>query len=363
MNGHLRHFEDLPLYVTEEHVISFLRSLLDVSRLQITIKVDSAPSTFAGIDPQDGQFFVAKKSLFNKEPILYKAKQDIYSDVDGDLAKKLLWALVYLKELKIKKNILQGDLLYTRDMIKKEDILGRLRITFQGNTLIYAADPASRIARDIQKSKIGIGLHTFYSGPSVQSLRVRFSVPKGSFTPSWKVWTPNLRVDISDSQFPRDMIKKCIMLIEGSQGTVSRISASKVGAAIEKYHNSLVRDGNITQNSHKYNEDLKQYPEFAKYASGVSDNDLQRLFEIRNLMRDIKDEIISSLKDSGKSALSDLEVYVRKKDGTLIETDHEGYVVVAQGMEPIKFVHRLGFSRYNFDDENMTRGWEKKSRQ
>ena len=47
----------------------------------MTVKWDGAPAIFAGIDPEDGKFFVAKKSVFNVEPKLYKSVAEI--DADG----------------------------------------------------------------------------------------------------------------------------------------------------------------------------------------------------------------------------------------------------------------------------------------
>ena len=57
--------------------INFLRALRDMlsgvtsSKVNISVKWDGAPSIFAGTDPRDGRFFVAKKSIFNKNPKVY----------------------------------------------------------------------------------------------------------------------------------------------------------------------------------------------------------------------------------------------------------------------------------------------------
>ena len=48
-----------------------------------------APAVFAGQDPRDGKFFVAKKGIFNKNPKVYKTDADIDNDTSGDLNKKL----------------------------------------------------------------------------------------------------------------------------------------------------------------------------------------------------------------------------------------------------------------------------------
>ena len=58
--------------------INFLRSLRDMlagnadAGVNVSVKWDGAPAIFAGTDPSDGQFFVAKKGVFNKNPKVYK---------------------------------------------------------------------------------------------------------------------------------------------------------------------------------------------------------------------------------------------------------------------------------------------------
>ena len=70
--------------------INFLQSLRDMlsgsarSSVNMTVKWDGAPAIFAGIDPSDGKFFVAKKSVFNVSPKLYKTDAEIDEDLSGD---------------------------------------------------------------------------------------------------------------------------------------------------------------------------------------------------------------------------------------------------------------------------------------
>ena len=54
----------------------------------MTVKWDGAPAIFAGIDPDDGKFFVAKKSVFNVNPKLYKSNEEIDEDLSGTLNSK-----------------------------------------------------------------------------------------------------------------------------------------------------------------------------------------------------------------------------------------------------------------------------------
>ena len=108
-NLHLEHIEDEILNNGVEGgraAIRFIQSLRDMlagtstSKVNMTVKWDGAPAIFAGIDPSDGQFFVAKKSVFNKNPILYKKQSDI--DVGGYLGEAFSTALSEFSKLGIK---------------------------------------------------------------------------------------------------------------------------------------------------------------------------------------------------------------------------------------------------------------------
>ena len=69
--------------------INFLRSLRDMlagtakSKVNVSVKWDGAPAIFCGTDPSDGKFFVAKKGIFNKNPMVYKTNADIDADTVG----------------------------------------------------------------------------------------------------------------------------------------------------------------------------------------------------------------------------------------------------------------------------------------
>ena len=109
-NLHLEHIEDeiLNYGITGGRAsINFIQSLRDMlagtssGSVNMTVKWDGAPAIFAGIDPSDGQFFVAKKSVFNVNPKLYKKESEI--DVSGSLKEKFAIALQEFKKLWIEK--------------------------------------------------------------------------------------------------------------------------------------------------------------------------------------------------------------------------------------------------------------------
>ena len=79
-NTHMTHAEDAIIDggVAGTRVgIDHLRALRDMlagnskSSVNISVKWDGAPAVFAGTDPSDGKFFVAKKGIFNKNPKVY----------------------------------------------------------------------------------------------------------------------------------------------------------------------------------------------------------------------------------------------------------------------------------------------------
>jgi hypothetical protein len=107
------------------------------TKSKLSTKWDGAPAIFAGQDPRDGNFFVAKKGIFAKNPKIYKSAAEIDAEMSGDLADKMKAALRYLPELGI-KGVIQGDFLFSKEDIKNEVIDGQKYTTFHPNTIIYA---------------------------------------------------------------------------------------------------------------------------------------------------------------------------------------------------------------------------------
>ena len=181
-NTHMTHIEDKVLYggVTgTRDAILALRSLRDMMKGNhsgnVSVKWDGAPAIFAGIDPRDGKFFVAKKGIFNKNPKVYKTNADIDADASGDLAEKLKESLKYFSGLGI-KGVIQGDLLFTKSDLKSETIDGVDYVTFHPNKIVYAVEKDSKDAEEIRKAKIGVVWHTSYIGDSFENMRASYGV-------------------------------------------------------------------------------------------------------------------------------------------------------------------------------------------
>lgn len=178
-NTHMTHIEDKVIYGgvkgTREAIMA-LRSLRDMLKGKhngnVSVKWDGAPAIFAGIDPSDGRFFVAKKGIFNKNPKVYKTPADVDADTSGDLADKLKVALRELPALGI-KGVVQGDFLYGPGDVKTTKIDGESYVTFHPNTIVYAVPSSSAGAASIKKSKIGIVWHTTYKGDTFSTMQLR----------------------------------------------------------------------------------------------------------------------------------------------------------------------------------------------
>ena len=83
-NLHMTHLEDAVIdggVTGTRNVINYIRNIRDMlsgntaAPVSLTTKWDGAPAIFAGKDPSDGKFFVAKKGVFNKTPNYIKQMQ------------------------------------------------------------------------------------------------------------------------------------------------------------------------------------------------------------------------------------------------------------------------------------------------
>jgi len=189
-NVHMEHLEDTILNGGVDgtrEVINYLRALRDMlagkssAKVNVSVKWDGAPAIFAGIDPSDKKFFVAKKGIFNKNPKIYKTNKEIDDDNKGkrELATKLKEALKYLPALGI-KGVVQGDFLYSKADVKTTTIDGESYITFHPNTIVYAIPSKSKLARQILQSDIGVVWHTTYRGNSFESMSASFGEESAS---------------------------------------------------------------------------------------------------------------------------------------------------------------------------------------
>ena len=391
-NLHLEHIEDEILNYGVDGgraSINFVRSLRDMlagssrSSINMTVKWDGAPAIFAGVDPADGKFFVAKKSVFNVTPKLYKSNADIDADTSGDLNAKFKVALAEFPKLGI-KGVLQGDLMFTN--LETETIDGVKYYTFQPNTIVYAVPVDSDLGRTMNKAKIGVVWHTTYTGDELQSMKASFGANVSGMTKTSSVW-------MDDATY-KDVAGKATMTQAETEAVTAHLSnAGKVfrkvnsaqlkkfldiqnnifgsgnlaGASLKTYNNSKVRQGEKITNpkSHasgyiKWVEDTFQknidklktpakkqelenkkkevVRELKKYT-----NNLVSILEFQNYIVDAKMGIIKKL-----NTVKQIGTFIRTSNGFKV-TDGEGYVAIDRvSGSAVKLVDRMEFSFNNF---------------
>jgi len=396
-NTHMTHIEDMVIYGgvngTREAIMA-LRELRDMLQGQkegkVSVKWDGAPAIFAGIDPSDGEFFVAKKGIFNKSPKVYKSTDDVDADTSGDLADKLKLALHYLPELGI-KNVVQGDFLYGSRDLSTNTIKGKKYLTFHPNTLIYAVPAGTPMAKDIASKKLGIVWHTTYTGSSFESMKASYGVDISKFKKSKNVWSQdamltdysNLTMSKNDTDEVNQSLSDAGKIFNQISGTTLKEleSNQELARLIEMYGNTFVRQGAIIKDTGKHVVDLidwirnrfqkesdnlktekgkagkqSKLDSILNFFSNDNKKSLKLLFDLQKLIVFAKLKLINIL-----NRLSNVDTFVKTRHGYKT-TGHEGYVAIDKlGGDAVKIVDRMEFSYNNFSPE-ILKGWDKLSR-
>ena len=225
----MEHLEDSVFNEGSSGVIDAIRFLeavtgmlsdSDAGGMRVTVKWDGAPAVFAGINPENGKFFVGTKSVFNKvTPKINYTNADIDANHSGQLAEKLKTALQYMPKLGI-KDVLQGDLLFTDD-VSPSKIDGEIYYTFTPNTITYAVPVASKMGKVINKSKMGIVFHTKYTGKTMKEMKASFNPNVSSLKSTPDVYYSDADIeDFSGIMLTSDESKNITSKIKGNSKSI-----------------------------------------------------------------------------------------------------------------------------------------------
>ena len=397
-NTHMEHVEDL---VYNEGVtgtrkaIAFLLSLRDMlaghskSKITATVKWDGAPAIFAGIDPRDGKFFVAKKGVFNKEPKIYKTPKEIDADTSGDLAEKFKTALKELSKLGIKSGVYQGDLMFTNDK-KTETIDGEKYITFHPNTIVYAVPFNSELGKKIRSAKIGVVWHTTYTGNSFESMSASFGKTiVDKFTAVSSIWMDDANYhDYSGTAtFTAEETKKVTEVLSRAGKLFSSISAPTLNGisgdedlllAVKTFNNSKIKKSEqiVDTKTHvrelfhyihdKYEKEIEKRSTPAgkkaqddkrkkvlNFFAHHDQNQIVAIFNLVNVLVEAKAMIINKMNQAGH-----ISTFLRTASG-FKTTGVEGFVAIDHLTGgAVKIVDRMEFSKANFSAD-IIKGWQR----
>ena len=394
-NLHMEHLEDEVLNGGVEGTrgaINFLQGLRDMlaghgsSSVNVTVKWDGAPAVFAGINPENDQFFVGTKGVFAKNAKINYSHEDINKNHKAGLAKKLHTALDELSKVGI-KGVLQGDMMYSSDDLKKEEIDGVSYITFQPNTIVYAVPVKSQLAAKIMSSKMGIVWHTTYSGDTMEDMSASFGVPAGAFQETGSVWQADASfrdtagtstMTKSETDQVTAILSQAGKLFQKLDSNVLRMVSDDPQTAllVKTYNNTKVRAGTKISNVRKHTAGLiafvydrlkadmeKVKREDTKAAKKVmmdryvgflrkNSSELVKIFAMQNLLIDAKLLIVRKLESIKGLA----KTFVRTSTGYRV-TAPEGFVAIDNLKGgALKLVDRLEFAHQNF---NAAKNWDK----
>jgi hypothetical protein len=395
-NTHMTHIEDKVIYggvKGTRDAIMALRSLRDalggVHDGNVSVKWDGAPAVFAGIDPSDKRFFVAKKGIFNKSPKIYKSDADIDADTSGDLATKLKLALRYLPDLGI-KGVIQGDFLFGPGDVKKSKIKGKDYITFHPNTIVYAIPAGTEMAKQVLSTKIGIVWHTEYKGSSFESMKASYGVDITRFK-SKNVWSQDAMLrDMTQFTMSKKDTEEVNALLSEAGKIFNQISGStlrqlennrELAQTIETFNNTYVRRGEVVTNSRAHVGNLLRYVrnkyrkerdkrstergkagqeaklnELLSFFSAENKMSLTKMFDLQKYIILAKMKLINIL-----NKLNKVQTFLKTRKGYRT-TGQEGYVAIDKlGGDAVKIVDRMEFSFANFSP-TILKGWDKPGR-
>ena len=377
-NTHLTHLEELVLTqgskgynMARAFVLGLLEELkgnVD-SKVKTSVKWDGAPAIFAGINRENGKFFVGTKSVLNADPKINYSPQDIQKNHGHSpgLVDKLNRALVELPKLGI-KNILQGDFMFYDEMLEVTDIDGEPHYQFKPNTIVYAVPVDSKLGKEIGASNFGIVFHTTYdsldSGASFGAdVSVLNKVP-GIWVDDAYFTDDTGTVTLTDDEEAR--VKELVVAADQVNGNINYDNLPM--DLLNIYINSEIKGGQFLEDPEKSFEGFKNWytgrlkiridklksergkakaTEKGQLMLSSIDSrkeDLLNLFKISRLLFEAKNIFIQKY----NNAVYNTKHFIDDGSGDLVASNPEGYVAVDHIGNGVKFVDRLEFSKANF---------------
>lgn len=375
--------------------ISFLTGMRDTLNgtsarpVDTSVKWDGAPAIFLGKHPVTGEFFVAKKSLFNKTPLYYTSIKAINDskDLSAELKKKFKLAFNGYKDSNI-PNIIQGDFLFDAGDVKTSMIDGESYITFHPNTIVYTIPAASDLAKNIKGSKMGIVWHTTYTGKDLSYLTNTFGVTMPKAGPGvWQVDAMYRDVSGSATLTKKESADLGKILTQAGmnfrkipKAVFDLLQQPEINLHCTAYTNSFIRNNQtptravatagflpyIKAKFDKQKDKLKtpkgkagvqaRYMQVAGPLKQIDGRTLMAVFSLYYDLQEAKNMLVKKI-DSG----SFMKTMLKTREGWQ-PTGQEGYVAIDKsGTNAVKLVDRLEFSYANFS-KDVIKGWESDSR-
>lgn len=366
---HIHHAEDRPLLHGAsgfDHAIGALEQAHGHIKSgghgsALTMKYDGSPSIVFGRHPENGKFFVASKSAFNKNPKINYTHEDIaknHGHAPG-LMEKLHAALNNLPKVTPKNGVYQGDMMFSGDD-KQESKRG---VSFTPNTITYTAK--GDLADKIKRAKMGVVVHTQYHGDTLNDMKADPHPDVHNFSQHPDVWHQSAEHDTRNTHYSSNDQKEFQNHIDAAKKIHKTNAAFMYSATtphqgdgnhLATYINQTVRTGETPsvdglQNhiSDKYKKaatalktpaaqsrKLSQGQEHFNYIKQNSKH-YDNLLNMHHHLQQAKNVLVNVLNQHSGGLEHEI-------DGK--KTDPEGFVVNHAG-QPTKLVNREEFSKAN----------------
>ena len=382
---HLEHIEDIILtqgYQGGQAVIDYYKGLLvtlqgtSVDPVKVSVKWDGAPAIVCGVNPDNGKFFVGTKAVFAKTPKINYTKANIAKNHGtDDLGQKLLKCLVHLKKINI-QGVVQGDLLFTEDDLIRKPIGGKQHLTFTPNTITYAVEEGTDVAKQIEDAKVGIIFHTTYTGDSLGDMNASAGADVQSFAKSPDVFFDNATYkDVSGSaKFTKDETSYFMQQVDNLEKLLTAVPRNLSDMFkgnqdfipfFQMFINDQVKQGKLPTNVNQFINDFKMFYA-GRMQQQIAGLKAQKALALRQEKMKQMPTFLNRLKRPLQAMLSfykqtqGMKSFILKKmsqamqigsfsqtDNGLEVTEPEGFVAVDKQGGAVKLVDRLGFSRRN----------------
>lgn len=332
----------------------------------VTTKYDGSPSIVFGRHPENGKFFVASKSAFNKTPKINYTPEDIdanHGHAPG-LASKLKAALQHLPKVTPKTGVFQGDIMHSGGKSKgnpEGDVeLKNGKASFTPNTITYTTNKEGE-GEQAANSKIGVAVHTSYKGPSFDQMKASYNSGSKGFKQHpdvhlLDVSNPGNSISPAQSKKFTEHMAKAEVLHKRISGGDGYEPLAKHTEKLKTYINKTVRTGekptvegykeHVAQTNQKAADKYKTAAKKAEVAKSTEDthadvdahqSHFDNLLKMHHHLQSAKDQLVH--------AFSDQPAYDHHVGKQAVKP--EGHVVVINN-RPTKLVDRAEFSRLNF---------------
>ena len=366
---HLEHAEDHVINSGAQGFSHAFHNLKDVhdkmvgknNKTKITMKYDGSPSVVFGTNPENGRFFVASKSAFNKNPKINYTHEDIernHGHAPG-LVQKLKAALDHFPKVSPKKGVFQGDIMHTHNDLH----VSKDKVHFTPNTITYSSHKDSAHGKAALGSKIGVAVHTKYNGKNLESMKAEYAPELKQFKKHKDVHLMSTHHEVEKSTYTPQQQAKFVKHLTTAANIYRRTKPETYESIqgheipLKTYINHTVRTGTkphvdefmqhyAKSHAKKVDSVKTAKAKMSKTAAMESDighvqrnrQHIDRLLKMHHHLQKAKDVLAKTL-----STHSEFEHSISGK-----KSKPEGFVVVRHN-RPTKIVDRAEFSAANFN--------------